>query len=395
MQTNNDNQGASSESIENVREARQTRLLKILLFMSVIYTLYLAKTLFVPLAFSAFIALLLSPLVAIARKFYIPRGVSAVVLIGLLVTPFTLLGIQLVQPAERWMERLPTLSAEVTEHIDEISEKFENKQTEAKEIVNKKTEEEKGFSLFGWFDDEEEQAAPPKPPTKSDNEQSTVSGKIKQGSLEVLLETLAAAPFLIAQLLGSIILILFLLVFGPSLFQIFVQDFPVVNDKKRAILLVSQIQRRLSNYILTISMVNGLLGAVTATVFFVLGIDDALLWGALVGLLNFVPYLGGMVSTTILVVAGAVQFGLVSMAFFPAAVFLAINIIESQFVTPAVLGKQFRLNPLIIIVWLGIMGWLWGVAGALLAVPILVCAKIILEHLGIKTHWVKFLESSG
>lgn len=390
MPSESHRQDAPSDHAEGAWDTRQTRLLKILLVLSVIYTLYLAKTLFVPLAFSAFIALLLSPLVTVARKFYIPRGVSAVLLIGLLVTPFTLLGIQLVQPAERWMERLPTLSAEVTQHIDEISEKFETRQTETQDNASE-TPQDKGFSLFGWFDDDEEKQATAKP----EKEENTVSGKIKQGGIEVLLETLAAAPFLIAQILGSIVLILFLLVFGPSLFTVFVQDFPVVEDKNRSILLVSQIQKRLSNYILTISMVNGLLGAVTAGVFYALGIDDALLWGALVGLLNFVPYLGGLVSTTILVVAGAVQFGLVSMAFFPAAVFLAINIIESQFVTPAVLGQKFRLNPLIIIVWLGIMGWLWGVAGALLAVPILVCVKITLEHLGVQPHWVKFLESGA
>ncbi len=392
MENNNDDALASTVPTSKVREARQTRLLKILLVLSVIYTLYLAKTLFVPLVFSAFIALLLSPLVAIGRKFYIPRAISAVVLMAVLVAPFTLLGIQLVQPAERWMERLPTLSAEVTQHIDEISEQFERKQAEAKELVEPKPVKEKESSWFGWFDDDEPE---PQAQVKEEKEGSSVSGQIKQGGIEVLLETLSAAPFLIAQLFGSIILILFLMVYGPPLFTVFIRDFPVVKDKKKSILLVSQIQKRLSNYILTISMVNALLGVVTATVFFFLGIDDALLWGALVGLLNFVPYLGGLVSVTILIVAGAVQFGLVTMAFFPASVFLVINIIESQFITPAVLGHHFRLNPLIIIVWLGVMGWLWGVAGVLLAVPILVCTKIILEHLGVKSHWVKFLESGG
>ncbi|NMH60478.1 AI-2E family transporter [Alteromonas ponticola] len=378
----------------SLREARQTHLLKVFLVLSAIYTLYLAKTLFIPLVFSAFVALLLSPLVALGRKIYIPRTISAFVLIGLLIAPFTFLGVELVKPAERWMETLPKISAELTEQINEISEKFENEQNAAqlKAEEEKKRKEAEEASFFDrLFKDDE-----PEPEVKKEEaEESVVTGKIKQGSIEVLLSLLASAPFLIAQMFGSVILILFLLIFGPALFKVFIQDFPVVVNKDRTVELVGQIQKRLSSYIITISIINGLLGSATAAAFYVLGVEDAILWGALVGMLNFVPYLGGLISCTILLMVGVVQYGLVSTAFLPPAVFLCINILESQFITPAILGKSFRLNPLIIILWLAVMGWLWGIIGVLLAVPILVCIKIIFEHLHVLPHWVKLLESDG
>ncbi|MBD3585470.1 AI-2E family transporter [Salinimonas sp. HHU 13199] len=365
----------------------QTKVLKILLLLAVIYTLYLAKSLLIPLFFSAFVALLLSPLVAIARKIYIPRTISAAALMVLLLTPFTFLGLQLAEPAERWMQALPKMAAEITQEIDEISDSLVEETDQP--VAEPKKEESDSF--FDWFgDDEEDEAEQVEPPPE---EQNTVSDKLKQNSIEMAISVLSNAPLLLAQIFACLIFIFFLLVFGPGLFKVFIRDFPIVTNKRRALVLVHHIQRELSAYIVTISIINALLGTATAVVFTYLEIDDAILWGALVALMNFVPYLGGLASCSILLVAGMVQFGLVSTAFLPAAVFLGINILESQLITPAVLGRSMQLNPLIIILWLSIAGWLWGIVGVLLAVPILMSFKIILKNLGALSHWVKLIET--
>lgn len=247
----------------------------------------------------------------------------------------------------------------------------------------------KESSIFDWFGDDNE----PETPVANPDTANSVKDKIKQSSIDMGLTLFSSAPFLLAQVLGCIVLIFFLLVFGPNLFHVFIRDFPVVTDKRRALVLVDQIQRELSAYIVTISIINTCLGLATAGAFYYLKIEDALLWGALVALMNFVPYLGGIASCAVLLVVGLVQFGLVSSAFLPAGVFLTLNIIESQLVTPAVLGRSMQLNPLIIIIWIAITGWLWGVVGVLLAVPILMCVKIILENLGVFNHWISLLES--
>lgn len=366
----------------------QTKVLKTLLLLAVIYTLYLAKSLLIPLFFSAFVALLLSPLVAIARRIYIPRTISAAALMVLLLTPFTFLGLQLAEPAERWMQALPKMAAEITEEIDEISDSL----VEETEKPVAEPQEEESDSFFDWFgdDDDEKEAEKAESPPE---EQNTVSDKLKQNSIEMAISVLSNAPLLLAQIFACLIFIFFLLVFGPGLFKVFIRDFPIVTNKRRALVLVHHIQTELSAYIVTISIINALLGTATAIVFTYLGIDDAILWGALVALMNFVPYLGGLASCSILLVAGMVQFGLVSTAFLPAAVFLGINILESQLITPAVLGRSMQLNPLIIILWLSVAGWLWGIVGVLLAVPLLMSFKIILKNLGALPHWVRLIET--
>ncbi|MCZ8528806.1 AI-2E family transporter [Alteromonas sp. PRIM-21] len=364
--------------------AKQTKLLNTLVIFAFIYTMYLAKSLLIPLFFSAFIALLLSPLVAIARKVFVPRTISAGALIVLLIAPFTLLTVELAEPAERWMHSLPKIAAEISEEIEEISSSIDAYTTPpAAEPV----EEEP--SIFNWFGDDDS----PKLPVAQPDTSNSVTDKIKQSGIDMGITLFSNAPFLLAQVMACVVLIFFLLVFGPNLFHVFIRDFPVVTDKRRALVLVDQIQRELSAYIVTISIINTCLGLATAGAFYYLNIEDALLWGALVALMNFVPYLGGIASSMVLLVVGVVQFGLTSSAFLPAGVFLFLNIIESQLITPAVLGRSMQLNPLIIIIWIAITGWLWGVVGVLLAVPILMCVKIILENLGVFDHWIRLLES--
>ncbi len=364
--------------------AKQTKLLNTLVIFAFIYTMYLAKSLLIPLFFSAFIALLLSPLVAIARKVYVPRTISAGALIVLVIATFTLLTVELAEPAERWMHSLPKIAAEVSEEIEEISSSIDAYTTPP---AADPVEEEP--SIFDWFGDEDS----PKLPVAQPDTSNSVTDKIKQSGIDMGLNLFSSAPFLLAQVLGCVVLIFFLLVFGPNLFHVFIRDFPVVTDKRRALVLVDQIQRELSSYIVTISIINTCLGLATAGAFHYFGIEDALLWGALVALMNFVPYLGGIASSLVLLVVGVVQFGLTGSAFLPAGVFLTLNIVESQLVTPAVLGRSMQLNPLIIIIWIAITGWLWGVVGVLLAVPILMCIKIILENLGVFSHWIRLLES--
>ena len=349
-------------------------------------TLYLAKSLLIPLCFSAFVALLLSPLVAFAKKFFVPPTISAAILIAILVAPFTFLALELAEPAERWMQSLPKIATEITEEIEEISNHIDGYTTEPP--VETEPEDKKG-SFFSWFSEDEQ---PPEPPPKADNANS-VTDKIKQNGIDMGLTLFSNAPLMVAQILACFVLIFFLLVFGPSLFHVFIRDFPIVTDKRRALVLVGQIQHELSSYIVTISIINTCLGLATAAVFFYIGIEDALLWGALVALMNFVPYLGGIASCFVLLVVGLVQFGLTSSAFLPSGIFLALNIVESQLITPAVLGRSMQLNPLIIIIWIAITGWLWGVIGVLLAVPILMCVKIILENLGVFNHWIRLIES--
>ncbi|GAA0852085.1 AI-2E family transporter [Aliiglaciecola litoralis] len=364
------------------RDIRAVRLLSVLVGLATLYTFYYAQTLLVPAVFSVLVALLLSPLVSRLETVHVPRTISSIVLLMLLVMPFSFLGAELSEPIQRWMKLIPQLSLQVTEHINEISDVFEEVEHKSLEDADKGSK----TALETLIEND---------PRDQSNltQQSAVEQKLKQSGVEVVASLLTGAPIFLAQLLGSFILILFLIIFGPPLFKVFINDFPIVKNKHRAKLLIKSIQHALSKYIATISLINSGLGIVTAMALAAFGVRDALLWGALVGLLNFVPYVGSVTSLAILCFVGFVQFGITAIAFLPSCIFLLLNIIESQIVTPAVLGNTMRVNPLIIIVWLLLSGWIWGVLGVLLAVPILVCIKLVIEQMEVFPHWLKLIEA--
>jgi predicted PurR-regulated permease PerM len=376
-----------SEQVNNkmhIRDQRMVRLLRILGGLASIYTLYFAQSLIIPVVFSALVALLLGPLVKRLKRLHVPRSISAIVLLSALLAPLTLLSVELAEPVQRWMKVLPKLSVQVTQELNEISDAFEME----KGIEPKKQPVRETTIFSGWFSSEKEEE-----PVVTEKKESAVEQKIKQGGLDALLSMLTAAPIFLAQIFGSFILILFLLIFGPPLFSVFVHDFPIISDKKRASALVKSIQQALSHYIVTISLINCGLGVATALALGFFGVDDAILWGVIVALFNFVPYLGSLFSLSILLIVGVVQFGMTPIALLPGGVFFAINIAESQIVTPAILGRSMQVNPLIIILWLLITGWLWGILGVLLAVPLLVCIKLALERMQIFPHWLKLIEA--
>ncbi|MEP4891911.1 MAG: AI-2E family transporter [Aliiglaciecola sp.] len=371
----------------NLKTPTAMKSLQWLLILAIFYTLYFAQSLMIPLVFTVLTALLLSPLVNFFKKLLIPRPISAVVLLVMLVAPFSFLGTQLAEPAQKWAQLVPKLSVQLSEQIDSMSDAFSKHEALAKKQADE-GKEKSGFSFFNWF-----KSDPPE--QKTELEQNVVKEHIKQGGIEMLLSVLGATPTFIGQLLASLILILFLLIFGPSLFSVFINDFPIVKNKKRTLFLVTKIQQTLSRYIVTISIINSALGLSTAAILYFLGVQDALLWGALVALLNFVPYVGSVFSLIILCLAGTVQFGFELIALMPSGVFLILNILESQFITPAILGRNMQVNPLVIILWLLLLGWLWGILGVLLAVPILVCIKLTIAQIGILPHWLKLIEAKG
>ncbi len=364
--------------------AKRTEPAVWLLFLGVLYTLYFTQSLLMPLVVTSLIALLLSPLVAALQGLHVPRTVSAFLLVSTLIAPFTFLGAELAEPAQKWAKLVPELTQHVTEQLDSISDAMEG---ENESNVPAKTDDDE-FSFFGLFKNKAEQG----PVEKDEN---VMSQRLKQGGLEIMLSVLSSTPLILAQLMTGIILTLFLLIFGPQLFESFIQHFPKITDKDQARCLVATIQKELSRYIVTVSIINAGLGLSTAFVLYLIGIEDALLWGVLAGLLNFIPYVGSLIGATILTLAGLVQFGVQVTALIPPAVYFGLNLVESQFVTPTVLGRNMQLNPLIVVLWLLVWGWLWGAVGVLLAVPLLVCIKLTLAQLSIWTHWLKIIEAKS
>jgi predicted PurR-regulated permease PerM len=158
--------------------------------------------------------------------------------------------------------------------------------------------------------------------------------------------------------------------------------------------ILSTIESDLSTYVLTITCINTILGVLLAIVLWWLGLDmsDALLWGTVAALLNFVPYVGPLTGVVALGLVGVVAFDQPVQMLVPPALYLGLHVTESQLVTPIVLGRRMAISPLIMLLWLMLWGWLWGIAGLLLAVPMLTSCKIVAERVERWQGWAKAIE---
>jgi len=299
--------------------------------------------------------------------------------------PITILTIELAEPAQKWLAQLPQLSTKVSKEINSISQ---NIHSDATANTARKAPPshnlENSRSAHSRISDKNE----------ANNVGNTLSEKIIQGGMQKIISILSDTPVIFAQFLTFIILVLFLLIFGPKLYDNYIEIFIAKGKSQQRITLIDKLQTELSRYILTVTAINVGLGIITASVFLLLGVDDALLWGALVGLLNFAPYIGPLMALMILGLEGVTQHGMEFAALLPVAVYFVINMLEAQFITPMVLGRHLHLNPLILVLWLFIWGWLWGAVGVLLAVPLLVCLKLSAGHLGIATSFIKMIETN-
>jgi predicted PurR-regulated permease PerM len=192
---------------------------------------------------------------------------------------------------------------------------------------------------------------------------------------------LTQAADLITGAVVMIVLLYFLLASGDLFLRKLIRVLPRVEDKRRAVDIARQVERDISGYLSTVTMINLGLGAAVAIAFASIGVPNPLLWGAMVTITNFVPYLGPAINYGVFVLVGMVTFTTLPRMLAPAGVFLVLNVLEAWLFTPMILGKRLTLNPVMLFVGLTFWGWMWGIAGAVLAVPIMAVFKIFCDHI--------------
>jgi predicted PurR-regulated permease PerM len=155
---------------------------------------------------------------------------------------------------------------------------------------------------------------------------------------------------------------------------------PTLSDRKRAVSIAHEIESHISRYLLTVTLINTCLGLAVGTTVGLLGLRNPVMWGVVVAVLNFVPYLGALTGIICMTIGATLSFDSLSYALVFPAVYLLFSTLEGNFVTPWVMGRSLTLNPVIILLSLTFWGWMWGIAGVILAVPILAAFKIFCAH---------------
>ena len=328
-------------------------------------TLWAAQALILPILLAAFFALIGNPIIRGLRRLWLPRFAAAlIVLIGGLAAA-GLLANQLIEPAGEWVRQVPREMKQLAPKLREMTKPMQEANRAAQNIAR-----------------------------AAGGESTAKPVQVVKTELNDPYKSLTSTPKYVASVLAVVLLTFFFMVYGESLQRNAIGLLPGLRERKITVDILQSIEREISRYVLTISLINTALGLALAGSLFWLGVPlpEALLWGTMAAVLNFAPYVGPLIGMVTMLLMGFVAFDEAWRALLPAGLYLLLHTIEGQIVTPIVLGRRMRLSPLVLILALMCFGWLWGIVGLLLAVPMLVCVKLVLARIEGLEKWSKLLE---
>jgi len=192
----------------------------------------------------------------------------------------------------------------------------------------------------------------------------------------------ASAPHAAIQLFFALLVVYFFLAGWTGMRRITIKSRGSFEGAMTTARVIQQVVDATSTYIGTITLINVCLGALTALILWGLGMDSPVMWGGIVAVANYIPYLGPIVSALLLFVGGLMTFPDVWAAMLPPAIFIGLHVVEANAITPMIVGKKIEVNPLLILVSLSFWAWVWGTTGALLAVPLLIIMKTVFSAAG-------------
>jgi predicted PurR-regulated permease PerM len=358
------------ESVVPFVPTKPPSLKVVLLLIGAIPLLYLARPVLLPIILACVAAMTLKPVIRWMSYLRLPPALSAAIVLSCIVAAATFGFYKLGHPAVAWINDAPQHMTDLRQRVQKIlppSARF----SEAAAAVSNlgATEAEK----------KAEQKKTP-----------LVQIKNTAGPTSVLNWT---ETFLVGM--GETLVLLYLLLASGDMFlQKLVRVMPTLSNKKSAVDISHEIQQSISNYFFAITLINIGLGVLVSTGLYFTGVPNAALWGILVATFNFVPYFGPVAGVLLLAAVGLLTFETsLWQALLPPAWYLLLHLLESNLITPVLLGRRFTLNPVVIFVSLIFWTALWGIPGALLSVPILVSLKVISDRVPSLAHLSEFLAS--
>ncbi len=195
-----------------------------------------------------------------------------------------------------------------------------------------------------------------------------------------------------AGLFTTLVVLFYLLVSGETFLRRLVEILPRFENKRQAVEISLHIERNISVYLITVTLINAVVGLLTLIVMWTCGVANPLLWGTIAFLLNYVPILGPMIGIVIFLMASVLSLGVNLWAVLPVGLYFCIHVAEGELITPMVMARRFTINPVAVILALVFWFWMWGVPGAILAVPMLAITKIVCDDLRPLRAFGHFLE---
>lgn len=196
----------------------------------------------------------------------------------------------------------------------------------------------------------------------------------------LLQNAVANTPVIIAQLVMTLALLFFMIASGDMFYEKIIQASPTFSDKRRALKIMFQIERKISRYFLTITLINACLGIAIGLVLYLAGMPNPAVFGVMAFVLNYIPFLGAVSGAAVTFSIGIVSLDTVGEAGLMASIYLGMNAVEGQLITPYAVGRSLRLNPVVVFLMVAFWGWAWSVIGMVIAVPMLITLRAFSEY---------------
>ena len=326
----------------------QTIYLGGLFLLACLAAAWVAQVVILPVVIAIVLKLLLQPLVRLQERVRVPRALGALVAVLLLLGVFGLLGAVLSGPASEMVKNFPTLLGKLQERFAAAQGLMDGMQPvlERLGIGGQNPMELLHFNPGGMA--------------------KSIAG---------------GASGFASHLLETLLILFYMLVFGETFMRRLVEVLPTFKDKKQAVEISNAVERDISAYLLTITIINTLVGIIAGAVMWAFGVPGAVVWGVLAFVFNYVPILGPLTGVLLFAAVGLATLGAAWTALLPAAAYLALHFAEGEMITPMVLAKRFTLNPIAVMLALVFWYWMWGIQGAILSVPLLAITKIVSDRL--------------
>ncbi len=315
------------------------------------YALYFARDFFMPVVLSVLLALTFAPLNRWFMRRGVPSALSASLIVLSVVVGIGGLAYGLSGPVSSLVSQAPQIARTIQLRLSNLQTPLEKVRKASKQVENAAT---------------------------SENDPTVQKVSIAQpGIMSRATGNLISVATTIAI---TIVLTLFLLASGMMFYEKIIQSFQLMSDKKRALRIAHDVEREISRYLFTIFIINSILGLCVGTVLWLLDFPNAMLFGVIAAVVNFLPYVGAFAGIVTVGLLSLSHYVTLSMAVVPPACYFALTCLEGQFITPTIVGRRLEINSVAVFLAVAFWGWLWGVAGALIAVPLLVLVKTFCDH---------------
>jgi predicted PurR-regulated permease PerM len=320
---------------------------------------------FLPVTAALVIAIALVPLLEWFERRRIPSSLAALICVLLFIAFANIAVASIVLPATEWVMLLPERIGRIRETLAPILDVY--------------------ASLERFIDDVVVEFGSPAGP------EQRVTVETPNSMLDLIA---TSAPYAAIQMFFAVLVIFFFLAGWTRMRKRTITTRASFDGAMTTARVIQQVVDATSTYLGTITLVNISMGLVVALILWLLDMPTPLMWGGIVAVLNYIPYLGPIASTLLLALGGLMAFADPWYAFLPAISFAVIHLIEANVITPSVVGRRLTINPLLILLALSFWAWVWGTTGALLAVPLLIILKTVLDAAG-KPDIAGFLFEEG